>query len=154
MNVVELLFKKNYLTMIENSVKGENHLFRNFFIKTDGKEIDVLNNGRWSCAVLVSSILYLNKLIGDTHTNVSTTVEDMIKVGWLEIAKPKIGAVLLWEKKIAQDDGKEHAHIGFYIGDDMAISNDSKITGFPIRHHYTYNDNRKIEKIFWHPSLN
>lgn len=29
-------------------------------------------------------------------------------------------------EKIRNVDGKEHEHIGFYIGDDMAVSNSTK----------------------------
>lgn len=148
-----LLKKKNYLTMIENAAKGENWMFRNFYIEKDGKEIDVLDNGRWSCAVFVSGILYLNKLTKDIYANTSSVEKDMLKSGWQEVKDLKLGAVLFWEKKIAKDDGLEHGHNGFYVGNSKAISNDSQGKGFPWKHHYTYNDTRKIEKIYWHPSL-
>ena len=42
--------------------------------------------------------------------------------------------------------------MGFYIGNNKAVSNDSSL-GHPIKHHYTYNDTRKIEKIYWHSEL-
>ena len=154
--MIEHEFKKNYLTMIENAAKGENWLFKNFSIKRDGVEVDALENGGLSCAVLVSSILYLhNSLleflqkphwINFTHANVIPTVKDMLQSGWQEISDLKIGAVLVWEKL-------EHEHIGFYMGNDEAVSNDSKGRGFPWKHHYTYNDTRKIDKILWHPEL-
>ncbi|MDP3696739.1 MAG: hypothetical protein Q8R55_01775 [Candidatus Taylorbacteria bacterium] len=159
----KLLKKKNYLAMIENAAKGENWMFRNFYIETDSKELDVLNDGHLSCATFASSILYLfnsvleflgrSKWIGFTHANTSSTEKDMLAHGWLEIKELKPGAVLIWEKKLAKDDNKEYLHIGFYIGNDMAISNDSQGTGFPHKHQYTYSDTRKIEKIYWHPAL-
>ena len=139
--------------MIENAAKGENWMFRNLYAEDNGSIKDIYDNGRWSCAVLVSSILYLNKLIGDTHANVESTEKDMLASGWQEIKELKPGAVLFWEKKIGDDDGKMHGHNGFYVGDNMAVSNDSKVKGFPHKHHYTYNDTRKIEKIYWHLSL-
>ncbi len=153
---IKLLKNKNYLMLIENSVKGQNWMFRNFYIEKDGKELDSLEDGKNSCAVFVSSILVLcNELfnwIHGVHATVVSTQDDMIKSGWYEIKEPKPGAVLVWEKKMGHN-GKMHSHIGFYMGNDKAVSNDSRGTGFPHKHHYTYNDTRKVENIYWHPNL-
>lgn len=139
--------------MIENAAKGENWMFRNFYFEVNGREKDILENGRLSCAVFVSAILYLFKLINDLHATVNSTEKDIKENGWYEITDLKRGAIVMWEKKLGDDDNKIHGHIGFYVGDNMAISNDSKGTGFPHRHHYTYNGTRKIEKIYWHSQL-
>ena len=157
LSVVTLLFKKNYLTQIENSVKGENHLFRNFYIVQDGIEKDALENGGLSCSAFASSILYLfNPLleflgkphwIGLTHANTKSSIKDMLEHDWYETKDLRQGAVLVWEEE-------EFPHMGFYVGNDEAISNDSKGTGFPHKHHFTYNGTRKIEKIYWHDDLN
>lgn len=142
--------------MIENSTKGENWMFRNFYIRENGVEKDVLEDGGLSCAVFASSVLYfhnsllefLNKphWIKFTHANVGSMEKDMRENGWYEIQKLKPGAVLVWEKQ-------EHEHVGFCVSATEAMSNDSKGTGFPWKHHYTYNGTRKIEKIYWHPDL-
>ncbi len=150
---IKILKKKNYLAMIENAAKGENWMFRNLYFEIDGKTVDVLENGGLSCAMFVSAILYLNKLIGDIHTTVVGTEKDMLEKGWLEIRDLRPGAVLIWEKKIGDKDGLPHYHNGFYIGKNEAVSNNSRETGFPWKHHYIYNDTRKIEKIYWHPNL-
>ena len=162
LSVVKLLFKRNYLTQIENFVKGENHLFRNFFVEKGGKIEDSLEDGRNSCAVMVSHILYsfnsllefLNKerWIKFIHLTVDSTEKDMTENGWHEISDLRPGAILIWEKKDGRS-GMPHNHIGFFVGGETAVSNDSKGTGFPTRHHITYNDTRKIEKIYWHPEL-
>src|SRR3989344_1648033 len=180
---MRLLLKKNYLTQIENSAKGENHLFRNFYVEKHpeveisnasgkdkskshygaGGEIeDSLENGRNSCAVMVSSILYsFNPLLEFTgkkdwikyiHLTVVSTEKDLLENGWYEIKELKPGAVIIWEKKDGHE-GEPHNHIGFFWGGQEAISNDSKGTGFPHKHHYTYDGTRKIEKIYWHPEL-
>lgn len=159
---MNLLFRKNYLTQIENSVKGENHLFRNFFIEKDGKIEDSLEDGKNSCAVMVSHMLYSFNSILDfmgkrhwiklIHLTVVSTEKDMIENGWHEISDLRPGAVLIWEKRDGRN-GEPHNHIGFFVGGEEAISNDSKGTGFLWRHHFTYNDTRKIEKIYWHPEL-
>ena len=139
--------------MIENAAKGQNWMFRNLYAEKDGEEIDIAANGRWSCAIFVSWILYLNKLIGDMHANVSSTTKDMLENGWVEIEELKSGAVLVWEDKLGDDDGKMHSHNGFYVGNNTAVSNYSRGSGFPHRHHYTYNGAREIAKIYWHTVL-
>ena len=159
---MKLLFKKNYLTQIENLVKGENHLFRNFYVEKDGQISDSLEDGKNSCAVMVTSILYsFNPLlefagkkhwIKSIHLTVVSTEKDMLENGWYEIKELKPGAVLIWEKRNGRN-GEPHNHIGFFVGSEEAISNDSKGSGFPWRHHITYNGTRKIEKILWHTEL-
>lgn len=143
--------------MIENAAKGENWMFRNFYIHENGVEKDVLENGGLSCAAFVSSILYFHnslleflrkpRWIKFTHANVASTKKDMLENSWYEIQELKPGAVIIWEKQ-------EHEHMGFYVGNDEAVSNDSKGRGFPWKHHFTYNGTRKIEKIYWHDDLN
>lgn len=173
--MLKLLLKKNYLTQIENSAKGENHLFRNFYVEKDpeanegriwggagGKIVDSLEDGRNSCAVMVSSILYLfNPLlefigrkhwIKAIHLTVVSTEKDLVENEWREINDLRPGAILIWEKKDGRN-GKPHNHIGFFWDGQEAISNDSRGTGFPHKHHYTYNGTRQIEKIYWHHAL-
>lgn len=153
---VKLLKKKNYLAMIENAAKGENWMFRNLYAEVDGQEKDILEDGRLSCAVVLTSIIYLNRLTDDLSSTVDSAVRKLLASGWYETDELKPGAVLVWEKKAVQPphgDGKLHSHIGFYVGGEMAVSNSSFNSGVPIKHHYTYNDTRKIEKILWHPEL-
>ncbi len=160
---MNLLFKKNYLTQIENSAKGENHLFRNFYVEKEGKITDSLEDGKNSCAVMVSYILYsFNSLLEfsdkkhwlkSMHLTVASTEKDMLENGWYKIDDLKPGAILIWEKKDGRN-GEPHNHIGFFVGGEEAISNDSRGKGFPLKHHYTYNDTRKVEKILWHQELN
>lgn len=157
--------------MIQNAAKDRNWMFRNFYILKDGEEADALQDGALSCAVFVSSILYLmNSLLefsgqprwlSYTHANVSSTEKDMLQNGWQEIKDLREGAVVIWEKEKAQD-GNFHEHIGFCVGNAEAttgklrveaISNDSKGSGFPHRHHITYNGTRPIQKIYWHSQL-
>lgn len=121
-------------------------MFRNFWVFDDGKEKDAMRNGELSCAFYVSSVLTLSGLIEKIHGTVASTTEDMEKSGWHKIKKPRIGSVLIWEKQTFGD--KDHAHIGFYIGRNRAISN-SADRGFPIRHDWQFNGSRKIEAIYW-----
>ena len=120
---MNLLLKKNYLTQIENSAKGENHLFRNFYAEKDGKMEDLLENGKNSCAIMVSHILYsfnsLLEFVGKRrwvkaiHLTVASTEKDLLENGWREISDLRPGAVLKWEKKDSHN-GEPHNHIGFF----------------------------------------
>ena len=166
--------------MIFNLIRGQEgtFIFRNLFAKLDngaGAEVDLLDNGRLGCAVSLSGILLLNGLIGGMHATVDSTEKDMLKNGWAELEpgkdwfnkpwqeikpllKNKIGAVIVWEKQ-TDKEGIEYSHIGFYADDDFAISNDSATHRMPMKHHITFGlpghtGFRRIEKIYWHPSLN
>jgi hypothetical protein len=147
---MKLALFDSYLSAIKNSVGTK--MFRNFFLEANGKKIDILKNGKVSCASFVSSILYLFKLIGDSHATIDSTLKDMEKSGWKEIKKPKIGCVILWENQ------KGHRHLGFYLGGKSTISHrPEKRT--PVKHHWTYgvdkngNPKRKIIAFFWNDKL-
>lgn len=151
---------KSLLAIADNSVKGgDNYLFRNLYAKENDQEVDILENGQNSCCAHVTWILLALELIKHPHATVHSTEKDLLQSGWHEIDKPKPGAVIIWEPVPASAHGllgDKMAllhHIGFCVREDEAISNDSKKTGFPIRHHLTYNGTRAIKKILWHPDL-
>lgn len=141
---LEIDLKKSYLAMIKNSIGSKMFRNRYFFIRDKSK--DILENGFLSCAFYVSSVLYLNGLISAIHCTVDGTVKDMRKSGWQKIKKPATGSVLVWEK------GKDgHKHIGFYIGKNLAVSNNStKKT--PTKHKLHY-QGRKIIEVYFYPKL-
>lgn len=149
---------KSLLAIVGNSTKGDNYLFRNLYADENGKEIDVFENGLTACCGYVSWILLALELIKHPHAAVHGTEKDMVASGWYEIKELKPGAVIVWETRVA-DSGLQGemnvklSHMGFYVGNNEAISNDSKGRGFPHKHHFTYNNTRKIEKIYWHPAL-
>ena len=162
MVAVKILKKKSYLAMVRNAAEGEVKMFRNVYAMVDGVEQDILRNGEVSCAVFVSSILYLHNSILEyegkprwlsfTHATVSSTEKDMEKNGWGLIDDLREGAVITWEP-ITYADGATHWHIGFYVGNDRAISNASNDIGVPSEHDATYGGKRKIIRIWWHPVL-
>lgn len=143
--------------MIKNSIGTK--MFRNLFAYLEnGEEKDILQNGKNSCAVFVSAVLYMSKLIESMHATVASTVKDLEKSGWGKVENPKSGDVLVWEPFLWPGDKEKHEHIGFYIGDEKAISNDSK-SGTPQEHHITYGEEsgspvRKITAIYRHPKIN
>ena len=146
---IKPLISDTYLAVIKNSIGSK--MFRNSYVKIDGKKIDILKNGDVSCAFYVSSILMMFKLVGNVHATVDGTVKDLEKSSWKKINKPKIGYVLVWEET---DFGKNdlHKHIGFYIGNNKAISNSTK-KRFPAEHDWKFDGKRKIELMLWNKNL-
>jgi hypothetical protein len=149
---VRLLFKKSYLAMIRNAAAGENRMFRNLYALVDGAEHDILEDGKLSCAAFVSGILTLYGLIARPHATVGGTERAMRERGWAEIPEPREGAVLSWQP-ITYADGRTHGHLGFYVGDDRAVSNASNDGGIVREHHWTYDGARRVVRIWWHPDL-
>lgn len=143
------LLRDTYFAMIKNSIGTK--LFRNFYACIDGRKIDVMKNGGLSCAFFVSSLLSIIGLTQATHGTVESTIEDMKRSGWKPVKKLAPGSIIVWEEK------KEHKHIGFYIGNDKALSNSSRKRS-PAIHHFAYGIKngkpvRKIGAIYWHPKL-
>jgi hypothetical protein len=121
----------SFLAMVRNSVGSG--MFRNLFVRRDGAIVDALHDGVRSCAFYVSSILTIFKKIGPFHATVGSTVRDLEQSGWRRVDGDLTpGDVLVWEA--ADFDGGPHAHIGFCVGDDLAVST-SYETGTPILHH-------------------
>jgi len=145
--VKPLLFD-SYLAAIKNSVGADT--FRNFYAKVNGRKTDVTIGGVRSCAFFVSTILTIFDLIEEVHLTLGRTVEDMEESGWYKIKKPRVGAVLVWERK--KMGGKWFGHIGFYMGRGKAISN-SASEHVPKYHHWTFGGGRKVEVIWWHRKL-
>jgi len=146
---MKFLTYKNYLTVIKNST--ESKMFRHIYVLDDDKEKDILKNGSLSCAYYVSCILKMFNLIDQEispHAVVGGLIKNISDNGWKETDQLKEGNLLVWDEK-EYSSGEAHYHIGFYIGDDKAISNSGE-DGHPIVHHYTYEDKRKIVKIFTH----
>jgi len=152
MQKIAPLLKESYLTMIKNSKNSR--MFANFYVKLDGKRKDITKDGRFSCAYFVSCILKIFGLISDIHLTVKGTIRDLLKSGWVSIRKPKIGSVLVWEEKNfgTRDRPDRHYHIGFYIGNNRAVSNSSSKKKIAI-HHFTFNNKRKIVKIYWNKKI-
>lgn len=143
---------KNLLTFINGSI-GTN-LFRSYYLNG----IDILDEGDLSCAFYVSSLLRMVDLIEKPHCTVSGTISDMELSGWYKIRKPKVGCVVVWEPII--QNGSYHKHIGFYIGDNQAVSNRSSL-GVPGEHALRYSgldkenhkQKAKISALYWHDAL-
>ena len=148
------LIRETYLAVIQNSL-GSN-TFRNYFALVNNEKQDILRDGELSCAFFVSSLLLIFGLTKESHCTVSGLTKDMEKSGWTAIDEPKEGAVLVWEP-VTDDEGNLQEHIGYYIGDGLAIST-STTSKTPHQHHWKFEDKtsgntRKIAKIYWHEKI-
>ncbi|OIP58972.1 MAG: hypothetical protein CO143_01885 [Candidatus Moranbacteria bacterium CG_4_9_14_3_um_filter_45_14] len=150
-----LAFFKTYLAMILGSI-GSNQ-YRHLYVDTVVGPRDVIENGDLACAYFVSSILTLCGLTtGGVHTTVDETICDLKSSGWKKIHSPRLGCVVVWGKKF-RSRGLGHRHIGFYVGDDNVVSNDS-VSGSPKLHRLFEKDDlgefiRKVEAYYFHPRL-
>jgi hypothetical protein len=151
---------ESYLNVIRNSPGTP--MFRSLIVAIEGKPTNITKDGILSCAYFVSSILHMFQLIDTPHATVAGTVRAMEEAGWYKVEPATYlpagrlpGAVLVWEEKFAY--GSSNKHIGFYVSDNMAISNDPR-TRVPKLHHWTFGEQngkpaRAIEAIFLHDNL-
>jgi ribosomal protein S18 acetylase RimI-like enzyme len=116
------LYFKTYLAMIENS-PGTN-MFRSFYLRQpDGREFDAIGDGENACAFFVSSVLKLFDKVQWIHGTVGSTIRDLEESGWTQVSEPRPGDVISWEPHTSPDG--QHGHIGFYVGDKLAVSTSS-----------------------------
>lgn len=143
---VKLLLKDSYIAFIQNSVGSA--AYRNFYGEVDGVKKDLTENGNVSCGNFASSVLHRFQMIKAPHLTVSGTVHDIENSpGWKQVERLEDiapGDVIVWEAK--QFDNGVHAHIGFYIGDETAVSTDSE-KGVVGSHDYRYAGGRAIERV-------
>ena len=117
---------KTYIKMIENS--AGTRMFNSAFVrdKETSEELDILNDGEYSCAFFVSGLLTLFGVMDRPHATVKTLVKKLEEAeDWQEVSSNelKAGDVIVWEE-IIFDDGSKYEHIGFYLDKDTAVSTD------------------------------
>jgi hypothetical protein len=115
--------------------------------------VDILRDGVRSCAFFVSSVLKMYDLVRSQHATVSGLVADLEASGWKRIETPRVGSIIHWDP-LLDPHGEPREHLGFYVGDDQAVSNSSR-TRTPQLHHYTYGTERPatIRAIYWREGL-
>ncbi len=151
--------RSSLVAMVTGSIGSSQYLSLYVVKEQEGDriQVDAIGNGRFACALYVSSLLDPFRLLSaGIHTNVAETEEDLLASGWYYVPEPISGSVIIWGPKLASD-GKPHRHIGFSLGDERAVSTDGK-TGQPTEHHITFGETdgrptRPIEAIFFHERL-
>lgn len=141
---VEILQQETYLALIKNSL--DSHLWKEMYASVNGIRQDIMRNGDLSCAFFVSSILKLCDLVPQLSVTVHGLVKQLETLGWPQVSETTPGDILIWET-IIDERGEKHSHVGFFIGDDQAISNNAKL-GCPQEHHWTFDDSRKVTAIY------
>ncbi len=136
--------KKSLFVLIKNSLGIK--LFQSLYFFIGHKSKDIYQKGKLSCAFYVSTILKIIGMIENVHATVEGTIKDLEKSGWYKIEKPKKGAIIVWG-----ENKNGHKHIGFYIGKNKAVSNNSFLQK-PTIHSLQYNS-REIEAIYFHKDL-
>jgi hypothetical protein len=154
-SIVEINISKTFLTIAKNSIGTK--MFQNFYGTINGKPKDLVKNGNLSCAFFISTLLHFFKLINDPHLTVAGLLKDMEASNWQKVRHAKIGDILIWEP-VDFGSGINHAHVGIFVGQNKAISNNSK-TGKPVRHHFTFGTKagkpkRRIVTIYRHHLIN
>ena len=142
------LIFKTYLAMIENA-PGTN-IFRHFYLRRpDGTEFDAIGDGENACAFFVSSVLRLFEKVQGIHGTVDSTLRDLEESGWIKISQPQPGDIISWEPHRSADG--LHGHIGFYLGNDDAVSTStSKKT--VAKHDLHYGDaQRPVIAVYHYP---
>jgi hypothetical protein len=134
------LLRKTYLSVIQGSVGSK--MFRECHFKIGSRNIEVLENGNLACAFYVSSILKIFDLLNELHTTVNATEEDLLRSGWQDIERPRVGCVIIYAPKT-------HRHLGFYIGKGAGINNNASKAA-PHNHEWDY---RPVERLLWHAKL-
>lgn len=137
---------KNFLATVEGAVGS--YMFRHLYVRnTDsGEELDVLQEGKLSCAYVVSSLLALHNLIDRPHATVATTLNKMAEYGWKETDRPQSGCVAYWPEY------EGNAHIGIAIDSKIYVSNSSD-ERTPITHGLLLKNDVKATKYYIHPTL-
>lgn len=125
-------------------------MFNSFYVreKDTGKEYDVYDDGVWSGAFYVSSLLVLSSLLDKPHSTTATikSVFDNKKEkdwGWEEVDTGflKPGDVIFWEE-IEFEDGTKSDQVGFYIDAEEAYST-SSTKRTVVKHHPTFGTDDK-----------
>jgi len=115
----ERLVFRTYLVVLQNAPGTA--MFRNFYLRRpDGSEFDAIGDGENACAFFVSSVLVMLGKLKAVHGTVKSTLKDLEESGWVHVDEPQPGDVLSWEPKQFHDGA--HGHIGFYLGDNRAVS--------------------------------
>ncbi len=149
---IEILRKKTYIKSIENSVGSR--IFNSLYVhyKDTGKTVDILNDGEYSCAFFVSSILLIAGLMDKPHATVKS-LKDIIgksdKWNAVENSDIQPGDVVFYEK-LKFENGTENAHVGFALDKSNAVSTsyETKVVAkHPVK-------NRKIEVVYRYSMYN
>ena len=124
---IERLPKETLRKMIQNA--PDTRLFNSLFVryKDSGEVKDACNDGEYSCAFFVSSLLTLTGYLERPHATVAGLREKMLglPIQKVELADAQAGDVIFWDK-IVFDNGEANEHVGFINSNGKAVSTSFK----------------------------
>ena len=147
----EFLIKPTLEKAILNSIGTS--MFRNLYVKYKSGIRDVVDNGRFACAMYVTWLLCPVGLLDTGRATVESAIQALRRCGWITIDPSAIQVcdVLIWDVNERQNL-QSNQHIGFSFGTDRACSIGTP-SGVPEIHHFTYNGTRPILTAFSHSKL-
>lgn len=149
-----VLPKETYQKMVENS-KGTK-MFNSLFVqvKETGIVQDILQDGMYSCAFFVSTVLAMFRLIDEPYTTVKSLREKVAqdKKKFYQVSQSECGDIIFWEE-ITFEDGSKNEHAGFALNAEEAMSTSFREKQVS-KHHITFGEDengdpkRKIVGIY------
>ncbi len=149
-----VLLEKTYQTMVKNSEGTK--MFNSLFVQTKetGMVQDILQDGMYSCAFFVSTLLVMFRVIDEPCTTVNSLQKKIIqgKQKFYQISQPECGDIVFWEE-ITFEDGSKNKHVGLALNAQEAVSTnfrEKKVS----KHHITFgmdkegNPKRKIIEMY------
>ncbi|HSX28693.1 MAG TPA: hypothetical protein VLF60_04565 [Candidatus Saccharimonadales bacterium] len=110
-----------------------------------GEEVDVLEDGRESCAFFVSNVLEDQGLLPCAHATTESTMQCMRENGWEPDEEERIGDVVAWFP-----EPYTQYHLGFVVGPGLYVSHSSR-SCVPTVHDSSWTEDRPI--YFSHPEI-
>ncbi|MCB9809521.1 hypothetical protein H6771_00910 [Candidatus Peribacteria bacterium] len=141
------LQQQNYLAAIRNSLGSRQ--YQDVWLENDTQCVNVTEAGIISCAWYASSLLVLHGVLQSVHGTVEGTeweLRERCDLLPAPYSALQPGDILLWEA-VHFPNGGRHAHIGFFVGEEQAISNSAR-TRVPALHHWTYEGTRAITAVY------
>ena len=135
---------QNYQAAILGAI-GTN-MFRHLYVTDEnGEESDAARDGDRSCALFVTSVLFLFGRIDAVRATVTSTVKSFEQSAhWTQTATPVAGDVV----EYASSDGATTGHVGFFLNSNEVISNVSA-QHTPAKHALVMEKNG-VPVAFWH----
>lgn len=146
----EFLIRPTLEKAILNSIGST--MFCNLYVKYKSGIRDVVDNGRFACAMYVTWLLCPVGLLDTGRATVDSAIPALINYGWITIDPSAIQTcdVLVWD--VNTQGSQANQHIGFSLGADRACSIGTP-SGVPEIHHFTYNGARPVFMALTHTKL-
>lgn len=138
----------NLLAMINSSVDCD--MFARIATLGRDETHQVIRDDELGGCYYVCFLLRGFHLISSIRLTVSGTARQLPRSGWETLDNTGVlapGMIIVWETTGTVTPRKR---IGFYVGDEEAVSTAIN-RGIPTRHHATFGDQHRIQRVYAHP---